>query len=198
MLTVRGLSTRVLAATSFDLAPGQCIAVRGPSGAGKTVLLRALADLDPSGGEVSLDGVRREDVPAPQWRRRVRYLAAEPAWWEDTVAPHFSDWHAALPLIERLMLPPGIGDAAVGRLSTGERQRLALVRSLAQPPRVLLADEPTAALDPKATAAAEALIEERRAGGMAILWVSHDPAQARRVAKRVLTVDAGHVSEEKL
>ena len=72
----------------FDLAlaPGEACAVTGPSGAGKSVFLRMIADLDPSEGRVSLDGIDREAVPAPTWRRRVTYLAAEAGWWAETVA----------------------------------------------------------------------------------------------------------------
>lgn len=195
MLDVRGLTTPVLAPASFTLRRGECVAVRGPSGAGKTVLLRAIADLDPNDGEVWLDGVRRDDMPAPAWRRQVRYLAAEPGWWDDVVERHFEDWDAARPLSERLLLPPDIGKAPLARLSTGERQRLALVRALVDRPRVLLADEPTAALDATAAAAVETWLAELRAQGMALLWVTHDAAQAARVADRVLRVDVGQVVE---
>ncbi len=195
MLVLRRLSTRILAPVSFELEDGACVAVRGPSGAGKTVLLRAIADLDPSDGDVLLDGTAREDMAAPEWRQRVRYLAAEPGWWAPTVAAHFDDWAAAMPLLERLGLPRDIGAAAVARLSTGERQRLALIRGLALPPRVLLADEPTAALDATTVAAVERWMYELRAGGMAILWVTHDDAQAMRVAERVLRVAGGQVRE---
>lgn len=194
MLAVRHLSTPFLAPVSFDVADGACIAVRGPSGSGKTVLLRAIADLDPSAGEVWLDGRARADMPAPEWRRGIRYLAAEPGWWAPTVAAHFADWAAAVPLLARLGLPHDIGEAQVSHLSTGERQRLALIRALIQRPRVLLADEPTAALDPTAVSAVEQWLQELRAEGMAILWVTHDEAQAARVADRVLHVAAGQVT----
>ncbi|PIK71519.1 hypothetical protein CS379_18905, partial [Methylobacterium frigidaeris] len=94
----------------FDLAlaPGEACAVTGPSGAGKSVLLRMIADLDPSEGRVSLDGIDREAMPAPLWRRQVTYLAAEPGWWAETVAEHFSaDAPARLdPERMALLLPP--------------------------------------------------------------------------------------------
>jgi phosphate-transporting ATPase len=196
MLTVEDLSTLILAPVGFSLAPGECLAVRGASGAGKTVLLRAVADLDPSDGRVTLDGIPREAMAAPEWRRQVRYLAAEPAWWTESVAGHFPHRASALPLLERLLLPAALLDAPVARLSTGERQRLALARTLQQVPRVLLADEPTAALDAAAVTAVEALVAELRHGGMAVLWVTHDPAQARRVATRALVMEAGQVREE--
>lgn len=193
MLVVRGLTRPGLEPASFELDDGECIAVRGPSGSGKTLLLRAIADLDPNAGEVRLDGRPRESIPAPQWRRLIRYLAAEPGWWGEIVGEHFVDWSAAAPIVEQLGLPPEARDWPVARLSTGERQRLALIRGLECVPRVLLLDEPTAALDAVATEAVERLIAARRRDGAAVLWVTHDPAQAGRVAGRVLGIADGRL-----
>ncbi len=195
MLNVTNLERPGLGPVSFDLKPGDCLAVTGPSGAGKSLLLRALADLDPNRGEVRLDGTARDAIPGPQWRRLVSYLAAEAAWWADSVASHFRAWDKAAPLVTALRLPPDCRDWAVARLSTGEKQRLALVRTLVGGPRVLLLDEPTAALDPEATAAVEAMIAQHlRAGGMA-LWSSHDAAQVARVASLRLRLEQGQVVE---
>lgn len=196
MLVVDTLSRPNLQPVSFTLTAGECVVVRGPSGSGKSLLLRALADLDPSDGRVSLDGVERSAMPAPRWRRLVGYLPAEPGWWGERTVDHFLDWTAQVPLARRLGLADSIGDAPVARLSTGERQRLALLRALERDPRVLLLDEPTAALDPTATASVEALLAERRVAGLALLWVSHDPAQAARIARRALVVEHGAVREE--
>jgi phosphate-transporting ATPase len=169
------------------------VAVQGASGSGKSLLLRAIADLDPNQGRVRLDGVARETMSGPSWRRRVAYLAAEPGWWAETVAEHFDNWPLMARDAERLFLPPGMGEQPVVRLSTGERQRLALLRTLERRPSVLLLDEPTAALDQSARDAVEALLTERLADGTAILWVSHDPGQCTRMARRVLLVEAGRV-----
>lgn len=195
MLTVRDLSNAVLKPASFRLDAGECVAVQGPSGAGKSVLLRAVADLDPSVGEVRLDGALREDMPAPDWRRRVTYLAAESGWWTDRVGDHFADPARAVPLVEALGLPGEALGWPVARLSTGERQRLALVRALVQEPRVLLLDEPTGALDLDATERVEALLRDAMAHGVGVLIVTHSPAQADRLAKRRLRVEAGRVRD---
>ncbi|TAN80271.1 MAG: ATP-binding cassette domain-containing protein [Magnetospirillum sp.] len=195
-LEVEGLGRPGLEPASFTVAAGECLAVWGASGAGKSLLLRAIADLDPNHGRVSLDGVSREAMTGPDWRRRVVYLAAEPGWWAETVAEHFQSWPLQAGGAERLLLPFGIGTVPVARLSTGERQRLALLRALERRPSVLLLDEPTAALDRAARDAVESLLAERRAAGGAMLWVTHDAAQSARIARRRLVVEAGRVREE--
>jgi putative ABC transport system ATP-binding protein len=195
MLQIENLSAPGLRPVSFSLGTGECLAVRGPSGGGKTLLLRAIADLDPNSGNVLLDGVDRQAMPAPLWRRRVGYVPAEPGWWADRIGGHFSDWSAALSLVQRLGLPAAAKDWLVARASTGERARLALVRALMAAPQVLFLDEPTAALDAASVAAVEALMLERVANGLSVLWVTHDPAQAARVAKRGLLVEGGQVWE---
>ena len=195
MLRVRQLSRPGLAPFDLDLADGECVALSGPSGAGKTILLRAIADLDPNQGSVSLDGVGREAIPAPQWRARVCYLAAEAGWWADKVAAHFPDGQAAAALLAELSLPPEALGWSVSRASTGERQRLALARVLLLAPRVMLLDEPTSGLDPEAAARVEAILGARLERGAALLVVTHSPEQAGRMARRRLTMDHGRLDE---
>jgi len=175
---------------------GQCIAVQGPSGAGKTLLLRAIADLDPNEGLMCLDGRDRSTIAGPEWRRLVGYVPAEPGWWADTVGEHFSQWRAALPFVRELGFPEEAKAWPISRLSTGERLRLALIRALMVQPKVLLLDEPTAALDAASVAAVESLIATRVRAGLAVLWVTHDAGQARRIAGRLLVVKGGQVREE--
>jgi phosphate-transporting ATPase len=160
------------------------------------LLLRALADLDPSDGEVYLDGRDRMTISGPAWRRQVGYLPAEPGWWVDTVGAHFADWPAALAVARRLGFSLDPWGWPIARLSTGERLRLALVRALMVEPKVLLLDEPTAALDPASVVAVEALIATQLKMGLAVLWVTHDLAQARRIAARRLVVSDRQVREE--
>ena len=196
MLQVRDLRTNILKPASFSLSAGECVAVRGPSGAGKTLLLRAVADLDPNEGLVTLDGRDRSTIAGPEWRRLVGYVPAEPGWWADTVGAHFGEWTAALDFVRDLGFPEETRAWPISRLSTGERLRLALIRALMVRPKVLLLDEPTAALDAASVAAVEALIGARIRAGLAVLWVTHDTEQARRVAHRLLVVGGGQVREE--
>ena len=203
MLTIRGLRRGgldglELGPVDLDLPAGDCVAVTGPSGSGKSLFLRAIADLDLSQGVVELGGRRREAMPAPVWRRLVTYVAAESGWWADAVGAHFPDWDVAAPVVEALLLPRDVHEWPVSRLSTGERQRLGLARALVGPARVLLLDEPTSGLDGKAVAAVEALLRIRRREGTAILLVTHDPEQARRHADRALRFAAGKALEEAL
>jgi len=161
-----------------------------------TLLLRAIADLDPSEGLVCLDGRDRSTIPGPEWRRLVGYVPAEPGWWADTLGEHFSEWTAALAFFKDLGFPDEAKASPIARLSTGERLRLALIRALMMRPKVLLLDEPTAALDAVSVAAVEALIAIRVRAGLAVLWVTHDAEQATRVAHRLLVVRGGQVREE--
>lgn len=175
---------------------GEGIVIRGPSGGGKTLLLRAIADLDPNEGEVRLDGRDRATMSGPEWRRLVGYLPAEPGWWADTVGEHFTDWTVALAVVRELGFPDDPKSWPIARLSTGERLRLALIRALMVGPKVLLLDEPTAALDPASVTAVESAIGARVRAGLAVLWVTHDVEQAKRVAVRQLVVSGGQVREE--
>jgi len=195
MLSIRNLRRPGLVDASFNLADQECLVIRGPSGSGKTMLLRAIADLDPNAGLVELDGVSRTAMPAPRWRRLVTYVPAEPGWWAETVGAHFPDWPAAASFVEALRLPVSSRDWPVSRLSTGERQRLALVRALLLRPRVLLLDEPTSGLDADSVTAVERLIAAHLAAGAGAIWVSHDVEQANRVGQRCLSIDGGALSE---
>ena len=168
----------------FELAAGACAVISGPSGSGKSLFLRMIADLDPNQGQVWCDAIGRETVSGPQWRRMVPYVAADSGWWREDVAGHFAEGQrqAARELADRLGLTDGQFDGAVARLSTGERQRLAIIRALVLEPPVLLLDEPTSALDADSAGRVEAVLKQRLDGGAAVLMVSHDPGQAARLA----------------
>lgn len=184
---------------SLHIAPGECVSLRGPSGSGKSLLLRAIADLDPHEGQVMLDGTPSTQIPAPQWRKQVAMLPVESQWWFDEVGAHFpADFCTDdCPWFELLGFTKQTLQWQVSRLSSGEKQRLALARALTNKPRVLLLDEATASLDPESTAAVEQIVADyRRDTDAAVLWVSHDAQQAMRVGDRQLRLDPTGISDE--
>jgi ABC-type iron transport system FetAB ATPase subunit len=197
-LRLEGLCTRLLEPVDLAIEAGELVFLSGPSGSGKSLLLRAIADLDPNDGEAWCAEAARSSMPAPAWRRRVGLLPAESGWWSDVVGAHFpastgADTDLAL-LLERVGFGPEVLDWEVRRLSTGERQRLALTRLLANRPQVLLLDEATANLDPDSRARVEALIGDYRAEqAAAVLWVSHDAAQRARLNGRLLAIRDGRI-----
>jgi phosphate-transporting ATPase len=193
MLKVEALTRPGVGPISLEIADGACLALMGPSGAGKSLFLRAVVDLDPNEGRVSAGRLERAQIPAPAWRRAVRYLPAESGWWRPDVAGHFADREAALALITALRLPRASLDWQVDRLSSGERQRLALARALIDAPPVLLLDEPTAALDAEVREAAEDLLRAQVQAGTSILLVTHDAEQAGRLAGRIVRMREGRL-----
>ncbi len=186
LLELIGLRSHLAGPFDLQLERGECVAITGASGAGKSLFLRLIADLDPGEGQVLLNGRERQNWTPPAWRRHVLYNAAEPGWWAARVREHFpgpalSRAREMAPLLD---LSLGLLDAPVVQLSTGERQRMALIRALAVESPVLLLDEPTGALDQDSTALVEEMLAERLATGTAILMVTHNPEQARRVGSR--------------
>ncbi len=181
----------------FDLTLDQeeCVTLTGVSGSGKTLLLRSIADLDPHQGLVYCDRLECGSMEAPEWRRRVGLLTAESFWWGNTVGQHFCEPTRADP--DALGFTSAVFAWSIARLSTGERQRLSLLRLLENKPRVLLLDEPTANLDEENTLRVETLVAGyRQDTGAAVLWVTHDEAQARRVGSRRYRLEEGRLAKE--
>lgn len=191
-LKVEGLKSALAGPFTLEVERGAVLAISGASGAGKSLFLRMVADLDPNEGEVSLHGVSRASLPANQWRRRIPYVAAESGWWAQNVHDHFGpdQLDRARALAERLGVETAPFEGQVDRLSTGERQRLALVRAFILDSPALLLDEPTGPLDPVSVRKVEDVLLERVAAGGVIVMVSHDPAQGARLgATRMRMVD---------
>lgn len=180
-LRLSNVAVGVLEAIDLTVEPGEIVCLSGPSGSGKTRLLRAVADLEPHDGEIRLGAQRQSEMAAHRWRRQVMLVPSESQWWSDRVGAHFcreaSD-HLAILGFEATTF-----DWSVSRLSSGEKQRLGLLRALNHEPRALLLDEPTANLDPDLTQRVEQwLVELAREQGIPILWVAHDPGQIERIA----------------
>lgn len=187
----------------FELASGDALAVTGPSGVGKTLLLRMLAGLDAlDEGEVICLGRPQGAWAMPAYRRAVLYMHQSATLFEGTVEYNLrlpftlGGRRGELPREQAIALLAPFGRSAdflaqpQSVLSGGERQMVALVRALLLAPHVLLLDECTSAMDPESTARAEALVAGWLTGApaRACVWVSHDPAQRARVAGRALSL----------
>ncbi len=190
---------RLLERIDMAIPRGRISVLLGPNGAGKSLALRLIAGLEtPSGGTLTL-------APGLE-AKHVGLVLQQPVFLRRSV--HANLAHAlalaGTPRRERvgriaeLLVRADLAHAAARparALSGGEQQRLAIVRALALEPRLLLLDEPTSSLDPQATRAVEALIGEIRNEGTTILLVTHDVAQARRLAERVIFLADGRVRE---
>jgi putative ABC transport system ATP-binding protein len=194
-LLVKNLRSAFAGPFELNLGTGACAAITGPSGSGKSLFLRMIADLDLNEGKVWLNERERGSMPAPQWRRRATYVSAESGWWADRVIEHFDVnlRSQVAALAARLGLRADLLDAPVAQLSTGEKQRFSLVRALLPSPSVLLLDEPTGPLDEESVAKVEALLRERKAAGTSIVLVTHDPNQAERLGDQRYRMVAGHL-----
>jgi len=194
LFEVSHLSRSGLSGISFSLAATELVCLSGPSGSGKTLLLRALADLDVSEGKVSLENTERQQIAPVQWRRRVGFLPAESRWWAPLVGDHFPSGQQML--FDQLGFAEDVTTWNVERLSSGERQRLALARLLANQPAVLLLDEPTANLDPANTKKVERIVlSYLHTHAAACLWVTHDAEQMERIADRSLVLEGNVLVE---
>ena len=180
-LIIKELKTDLFGPINLSVNGGECVCLSGTSGSGKTLLLRAIADLDLHEGDVLLDDQACSATDAHQWRRQVGLLPSESQWWFEQVGQHFktpsSEWFEKLGFDNETM------HWQVGRLSSGEKQRLALARLLENNPKVLLLDEPTANLDKENTELVEGIIKSLiEKNKITVVWVSHDTDQIKRIA----------------
>jgi peptide/nickel transport system ATP-binding protein len=206
---------------SFDVAPGECLAIVGESGAGKSLTASALLGLAPgqvTASRLEIDGVDARRFSEPQWRgvrgdriglvsqdalvsldplRRIGAEVAEP------LAIHTRLSRAerrtrVVELLASVAMPSPVERAEQypHELSGGLRQRALIASALAGEPVVLIADEPTTALDATVQARILALLREIADAGTAIVFITHDFAAVRRVADRVIVMRAGRVVEQ--
>lgn len=213
LLEGRGIGRRsesgdwLLEDVSLAVAPGERVAVVGSSGAGKSLLLRALAGLDPvQAGEVLWHGRTVAAAGMPAFRARVVYLHQRAVTFAGSVEenlrlPFTLAVHAgrawepdqAAARLESLGRGPDFLDKPTRDLSGGEAQIVAFLRAIQLDPEVLLLDEPTAALDPEAVRSIEALVRSWHAElpGRGLVWVGHDREQAGRMVDRQIRLRAG-------
>lgn len=191
-----GFKSRGLEPIDLTIDANECVTLAGPSGCGKSLLLRAIADLDPHDGEVSIKNSLQSATAPPEWRRQVGLLCAESYWWAERVGEHLPS--SDPDLLSSLGFSDEVATWEISRLSSGERQRLALIRLLLGGPKLLLLDEPTANLDQASIVRVEKVIRGYLdSNNAAALWVSHDPQQRQRIGNRCYQIDNGRLLTEK-
>jgi len=196
MLSVKNLSIYHLNDINIDISSLNTIGISGDSGSGKSILLHAIADITPHDGTLSLDGVLATEMKPNEWRKQVGLLTTNSHWWAHKVSDHFEseddDYFVALGMDYNLY------HTDISRCSTGELQRLALIRLLANKPKVLLLDEPTANLDESNRFRVEELIQQyQKQNNVPVIWVSHDTAQLDRITKNCFVISDGQLVENK-
>lgn len=191
-LTVKNLSIYHLNDINIEIASNNIFGISGESGTGKSILLHAIADMTPHGGTLSLDGVLSTEMKPNEWRKSIGLLTTNSYWWSTKISGHFEsdddDDFVALGLDYSLY------QTEVSRCSTGELQRLALIRLIANKPKVLLLDEPTANLDESNRYRVEELIQQyQEQHNVPVIWVSHDTDQLHRVTKNCYEIYDGQL-----
>jgi putative ABC transport system ATP-binding protein len=195
---------RILDGVSLDVASGETVAIVGPSGAGKSSLLRLCNRLDePTGGTVYLDGTDYRTLDPERLRKRVGMVPQNPALRAGTVRENVTIGprlrgeavsEARLAELLDAVALEGYADRETSDLSGGEAQRVAIARTVANDPEVLLLDEPTASLDSEAEAEVERLLADLLASGeRTVVLVTHDDRQAERLADRVARMRDGRI-----
>jgi iron complex transport system ATP-binding protein len=208
-ITVRLGNAAIVRDASLALNTGELVALVGPNGAGKTTLMRALAGLVPAEGVIALGGKPLKDLSPRERARTVAYLPQGHLFhWPMSVeaivmlgrAPHADAYSSATP-DDRAAVANALAttetqvfaERAVTTLSGGEKARVALARALATQASVLLADEPTASLDPRHQLTVMELLRQVAHAGGAILAIMHDLTLAARFADRVVVMDRGTI-----
>jgi polar amino acid transport system ATP-binding protein/general L-amino acid transport system ATP-binding protein len=200
---------RALDGVSMDVAAGEKIVVCGPSGSGKSTLIRCINRLEAhDAGRITVEGIELTDQTADQVRREVGMV-----FQQFNLFPHLTvlrnltlgpmrarglsqaDAEArAMEYLRRVRIPEQAGKFP-SQLSGGQQQRVAIARALCMEPRIMLFDEPTSALDPEMIAEVLDVMAELAGSGMTMIVVTHEMGFAKRVADRMVFMDAGEIVE---
>lgn len=202
----KAVSNERISTVSFSVAKGQLVTIIGPSGAGKSSMLKLMNRLeDPDEGMIYYKGKELTDYPIKELRKKVGMAFQTAALFEGTVEDNLSygpklhgiEWSKkwGQELLDAVQLPKDFIHKPVEELSGGEQQRVALARTLANEPEVLLLDEVTSALDLRNVDLVEDLIRRLQQQGKTILMVTHDVEQAERLGDITLFLEKGKLVE---
>ena len=199
-VTVRRAGRQILDEITARIPAAGITVVAGPSGAGKTTLLRLCNRLEiPDQGVVSYHGRPLDDLDPLVLRRRVGMVFQRPTPFPGTVADNLAVAHPTAgageltTALARVALDPALLTQEARTLSGGELQRMCLARTLVTQPETLLLDEPTSALDEQPKRVFETTARDLATQGITLIWVTHDAAQAHRVADRIYHLRDGHL-----
>ena len=200
-VSVRRVNRLVLDEVSARIPAAGITVVAGPSGAGKTTLLRLCNRLDiPDAGRVWYRGQPLDELDPLALRRRVGMVFQRPTPFPGSVADNLAVAHPdagaeeMTAALTRVALDPGLLGQDARTLSGGELQRMCLARTLVTRPETLLLDEPTSALDAQPKQVFEATARDLAVQGITIIWVTHDSAQADRVADQIYQLRDGQLT----
>lgn len=195
----------ILDSIHFEVEEGDFISIIGASGSGKSTLLKLCGNLiSPTSGEIYFQGRNMLSIDPIIWRQQIAYCFQTPYLFGNTVLENMNfpyairnrkpDMERIKELLDAFQMSEEYLTRQVQDLSGGEKQRLALIRSLLILPKVLLLDEVTSALDLENTLLVENVLEKLHQEGLTILWVTHNLEQSRRYANKILKIDAGKLA----
>lgn len=202
-------NTSIINGINLSIKGGECISIIGASGSGKSTLLKLCADLLPlTKGTIEFKGKDYKEYNPILLRRKISYCVQLPYLFGATVYDNLTfpflirkepiNKERIFELLKRFNLEEGILQKEVNSLSGGEKQRVALARSLMYVPEILLLDEATASLDPESSLLVEKYIKELNDGGVTVLWITHNLEQSKGIFTKRITIDGGRIAKEEL
>ncbi len=195
----------VLKNISLKVEKGDYVSVIGSSGSGKSTFLKLCCHLiSPTKGNILINGNDVMKNNPIELRKKISYCFQTPILFGDTVMENINypysirnktmDMERVNMLFSRFNMEPEYIDREIKNLSGGEKQRIALIRTLLFRPEVLLLDEVTSALDVDNTLIVENAVNDLNNEGVTILWVTHNLEQSRKYANKLLTIDNGEIT----
>ena len=194
----------ILDNVSFQIEEGDFVSIVGPSGSGKSTLLKLCSHLkSPSSGTIAYKGADISKVDVVNLRKEIAYCFQTPYLFGDTVLDNLSfpysirskkiDMDRINYLFCIFNMDKDFLNKKILNLSGGEKQRVAIIRTLLFQPKILLLDEATSALDVENTLTVEKVISELNQKGVTVLWITHNPEQSKKYANKILTLENGKV-----